>query len=100
MESFPPKIRGTQIGLKQPRLVDEIKSAMRADAFRFGELQARIGGVRDAKGVYHIVDGHHRVVAALELWSESRDSSPLRKLLEFGRWDEVDHAPRESRPLP
>src|SRR5262245_15403721 len=99
-QAFPPRIRGTQLGLKNPALVDQLKAAMRAGQFHFHEIRAQVGGVRDRKGVYHVVDGHHRIVAAWEIWLETADAEPLKKLLEFGNWDEWSHPPRDSRPLP
>src|SRR5262249_28883592 len=71
-QAFPPRIRGTQLGLKNPALVDQLKAAMRAGQFHFHEIRAQVGGVRDRKGVYHVVDGHHRIVAAWEIWLNDR----------------------------
>jgi hypothetical protein len=66
MQASPPKIRGTQSGLKKPSAVGEIKAAMRAGTFRFEEFELRIGGVRDRRGVYHVVEGH---IALSQRWN-------------------------------
>jgi hypothetical protein len=97
---FPPKFRGTQVGLKYPSYVDELKRTLRAGDFRFHEPGARVSGIRDAKGVYHVKEGHHRIVAALEILRESGDERPLRELMRWGKWDDQDRGPKDSRPLP
>ena len=97
---FPPKFRGTQTGLKNPSMVDEFKAAMLGGEFQFHEIRARVSGIRDRKGVYHVVEGHHRIVAALEILRETGTEAPLRKLLRWGRWCERKHRPRDSRPMP
>ena len=98
--SLIPPIRGTQIGLKFPDQVDAIKADMKAGRFDFRELRARIGGVRDRRGVYHVVEGHHRMVAAIELFRETGDSRAVQQLLQWGNFAEVDRPPLDSRPLP
>lgn len=95
-----PRIRGTQIGLSKPALVDQIKASMRDGRFAYHELRGRIAGVRDPKGTYHVKDGHHRMAAALEIYKETADATAVRELLRWGLWDEVDHPPIDSCPLP
>ena len=79
-----PKIRETQIGLKKPWLVDQIKADMRNGRYAYLEIQGRIGGVLDRRGCYHVVEGHHRMAAAMELYYETGDSLPVRELLHRG----------------
>jgi filamentous hemagglutinin len=93
------RIRGTQIGLRNPALVDAIKAAMRAGTFRFAEPAGRIAGVLDRSGTYHIQEGHHRMAAALELLRETGDDRYVAELLAWGVW-EGEPAPRDSRPMP
>src|SRR5262245_326295 len=95
-----PKIRGTQIGLKNPALVDQIKASMRAGKFPYDELRCRIVGIKDLDGIYYVKEGHHRMAAAMELYKELKDSSFVRNLLTSGDWKESDHPPNDSRPLP
>lgn len=95
-----PRIRGTQIGLREPAAVDRIKADMLAGRFAYHEPRARIGGHRDARGRYHIVEGHHRMVAALEILAETGDSTSLRELLRWGLWADWPTAPTDSRPMP
>jgi filamentous hemagglutinin len=95
-----PRIRGTQIGLRDPQVVARIKLDMLAGRFAYQELSARIAGVRDRSGVYHVMVGHHRMAAAREIHRETNDPTPVRNLLHWGFWDEVSRPPSDSRPLP
>jgi len=95
-----PLIRGTQIGLKKPWLVDQIKDDMRHGRYAYDEMRGRIGGVRDRRGRYYVVEGHHRMAAALEIYQETSDDCPTRELLRCGRWDLRGRGPAGSRPLP
>jgi hypothetical protein len=94
-----PRIRGTQIGLKNPGLVDQIKAQMRSGQFPYDEIGCRVIGILDRAGIYHVKDGHHRMVAALELYWETGDSSFVRNLITSGRWDD-SAAPIDSCSLP
>src|SRR5262245_48968405 len=95
-----PKIRGTQVGLRDPTLVDQLKADMLAGRYAFHEARGQIGGVIDRRGTYHVIEGHHRMVAALELFQETGDDGFVRALLSSGRWSPVEYAPRDSRPFP
>lgn len=94
-----PRIRGTQVGLRNPASVNAIKADMVAGRFRFTDPDGRIGGVLDLNGTYHVEDGHHRMVAALEVWHATGDDRYVRELLAHGRWEDLP-APRRSRPMP
>lgn len=100
MPNAIPRIRGTQIGLRDPALVDKIKNQMKAGTFQFQEWQNRMGGVRDLLGTYHVIEGHHRMVAALELFHETKDAAAVLELLRHGRFDVAERSPRDSRPMP
>src|SRR5713101_7981358 len=93
-----PKIRGTQLGLSNPGQIDQIKADMLAD--RFDYSASRLAGVQDPKGVYYVKVGHHRMAAAMEIYKEKGDPTPILRLLQLGRWDKVDQPPHERRPLP
>jgi hypothetical protein len=95
-----PTIRGTQVGLKNPGLVDQIKASMRAGQFPYDEIVCRISGIRDSSGTHHIKEGHHRMAAAMELYWETGDSSYVRNLITFGLWAERPQAPIDSWFLP
>jgi hypothetical protein len=95
-----PRIRGTQIGLRDPDSVDNIKADMLAGRYAYQEPRGRIGGFRDRKGTYHVGAGHHRMAAAMEIYRETGDLGAVQQLLRWGRWDEVESAPVDSRPLP
>jgi filamentous hemagglutinin len=95
-----PKIRGTQIGLKNPALVDSIKAAIREGHYAYVEPRGQIAGYVDPRGVYHIVEGHHRMAAALEVEDETGDSTAVLTLLLLGTWKYDERPPRESRPMP
>jgi filamentous hemagglutinin len=95
-----PRIRGTQIGLRNASLVDQIKAAMREGRYGFDERRGRIGGVLDRRGTYYVIEGHHRMAAAMELFYESGDSAAVVALLHWGLWTELEKPPSDRRPLP
>jgi hypothetical protein len=94
-----PRIRGTQVGLRNPGLVDEIKAAMRAGRYAFQEPRSQIGGVLDPRGTYHVEEGHHRMAAGLELFAKTGEATFAQDLLRWGRWTRKQ-APSNSRPMP
>jgi hypothetical protein len=94
-----PKIRGTQVGLRNSSLVDQLKQAMAAGNYAYDEPRGQIGGLMDQGGAYHIVEGHHRMAAALELLQETGDKKAVRALLFWGRWSLCLQRPGDSRPL-
>jgi hypothetical protein len=95
-----PRFRGTQIGLDRADSIDQIKADMLAGRFAYAELRARITGLRDPRGVYHIKVGHHRMAAALEIYKETGDERYVRNLLRWGRFDDATSPPIDSRPMP
>src|SRR5271168_4612187 len=95
-----PGIRGTQIGLKDPPQADKLKADMLAGRFDYLATQAKISGIRDDRLVFYVVDGHHRVVAAQEIYAETGDKTPLLELLAWGKWDYQPCPHPESRPMP
>ena len=94
-----PNLRGTQIGLRDPKLVDRLKSAMIAAEYAYEEPRGQIGGVIERRGIYHIIEGHHRMAAALEIFLETGDDYPVTTLLTCGLRSLVDRGPNDSRPL-
>ena len=62
---------------------------MVAGRFRFADPDCPIGGVLDPRGTYHVEDGHHRMVAALELWHVTGEDRYVRELLARGRWEDL-----------
>ena len=95
-----PSIRGTQIGLRDPTLIDRLKADINAGGYAFDDARGQIGGVIDPRGTYHVIEGHHRMAAALELFQESGDDMPVRALLLWGRWSPAVKRPIDSRPFP
>src|SRR5687767_11057741 len=95
-----PRIRGTQVGLRDPALVDQLKVDMIAGTYAFEEDRGRIGGVIDSHGTHHVVDGHHRMAAALEILQETGDEKAVQTLIDFGRWTQLENPARDSRPFP
>jgi filamentous hemagglutinin len=95
-----PRIRGTQVGLRDWSVVDRIKADMRVGQYAFHERRGQIGGVRDWRGTYYVIEGHHRVVAALKWFYDSGDASAVLELLRWGQWTGLDKSPSDRRPLP
>jgi hypothetical protein len=95
-----PRIRGTQVGLRDPSLVDQLKADMLAGQFVYHETRGRIGGLRDPRGTYYVIEGHHRIAAALEILHETGDGTALRSLLLWGNWKNEPFPPTDHRPLP
>jgi filamentous hemagglutinin len=95
-----PRIYGTQIGLRDWSVVDQIKADMRAGRFLYQERRAQVVGFRDRRGVYYVASGHHRMVAALELLRETGDATAVRELLRCGDWRQYERPPVDRRPLP
>src|SRR5262245_30188958 len=94
-----PRIRGTQVGLRNPASVNAIKADMVAGRFRFTDPGDRMSAVRDLNATYHVEDGHHRMVAALELWHTTGDDRYVRQSLAHDSCEDLP-APRRSRPMP
>ncbi|MCO6538489.1 MAG: hypothetical protein J6567_11120, partial [Gilliamella sp.] len=95
-----PNIKGTQVGLRDPASVDRLKNDMLSGNFNFEADFGRIGGYIDNKGNYYVGAGHHRMVAAMEIYKETGDASYIRKLIKNGRWTPIDKPPVDMRPLP
>ena len=84
--------------LSNLEFIDQVKDKMLAEEFRFETPEGRVFGWKDERGTYYISEGHHRIVAALEIYKESGDRSYLDRLLECGLWQ--DSPPPKSRRLP
>jgi hypothetical protein len=95
-----PRIRGTQVGLRDPSLVDTLKADMLQGRFEYLKKLGRIRGVKDHRGVFHVTEGHHRMVAALEIYRETGDITPVFQLLAWGVWQNQRRRPHDSRPMP
>lgn len=95
-----PKIYGTQKGLRNPELVGKIKESMLTGKFNYSSMRGRIGGYLDSKGRYFVSEGHHRMAAAKEILKDLGDSEPIKKLLQYGRWEKVKKAPPGSKRMP
>lgn len=87
-----------QTRLSTPETVDQLKSDMLSGNYRYDSSEGRIFGWIDEQGTYYICEGHHRVVAALEIWQETGDRSCLTRLLECGLWEAGP--PRKNHRLP
>ena len=57
-------------------------------------------GKVDSGGVYHVLVGHHRMAAALEIHRETGNDVYLRMLLSNGGWENVVDPPIGSCPMP
>lgn len=82
-----PRIRGTQKGLRDPSQVDILKAAMKEGRFDYLASGATMAGIRDKRMVFHVKDGHHRVVAALEIFQGNRrhdTTAPIARMGQVG----------------
>ncbi len=94
------KFRSYQTGLSKPGKVDTLKADMSAGQFDFARSFPLPSGYRDEFGTYYIVDGHHRLVAALEIERETGDSWAVHALLECGVWNDQVPPPSGHGPMP
>jgi hypothetical protein len=95
-----PTLRGTQRGLKNRALAEQIRSDMLQGRFYFQETRAIISGVIDPRGVYYVIEGHHRMAAAMDIYKKTGDPSYVLELIRWGKWDHVEYRPIDGRPLP
>lgn len=72
-------IRMTQYFIDESK-VDSIKKSMINGDYNFDENN-NIIGVEIFNNVYYITEGHHRMNAALKIWSEYNDYSFVEKLI-------------------
>lgn len=93
-------IKGLQIGLRNVKNIPKLIGAMRNGTYEYNAARGIIAGYKDAKGVYYISDGHHRIAAAQEILRTTGNSGPLNLLIQNGRWSSVATAPVGARPLP
>ncbi|MCE9666686.1 FG-GAP-like repeat-containing protein [Myxococcus stipitatus] len=75
-----PRIRATQVGLRDPAKVDAIKESMLRDPKFFDKVENAIGASY-AEGTHYIHEGHHRMTAAIELAAEQGTSRYVDELL-------------------
>ncbi|GKX53885.1 hypothetical protein SOASR029_41940 [Budvicia aquatica] len=94
----PPKVKGTQVGFRDPDYIDIVKDKMSNGSFDYSDMKNQIGGYFDEKGTYHVGDGHHRMAAAIELYKETGNDKHICELLSNGKWD--SGKPNNSRPMP
>jgi DNA-directed RNA polymerase beta' subunit len=95
-----PNIKGTQVGLRNPTQIDSIKHDMINEIYDFKKIDNIIAGYVDSKGNYYVTEGHHRMVAAMEIYKETGNASYVKKLLSNGKWTEIKKPPIDARPLP
>src|SRR5947207_11711136 len=95
-----PRIRGTQVGLRDPALVDQIKADMIAGRYVYTEERGRVYGLQDARGTFYVKEGHHRMAAALENFRETGDPTPVYEPLRSGKFEVANYTPNDGRPMP
>ena len=93
-------IRGTQIGFRNPKQIEQIKADMLSGKYEYSEMRGQIGGWFDSNGNFYVGEGHHRMAAAMEIFKETGDDTHIKKLLEKGLWSKTIDPPNDSRPLP
>ncbi|WP_392564737.1 hypothetical protein RHO13_04830 [Orbus wheelerorum] len=100
LDNSIPNIKGTQIGLRDPSQIEALKAEMLNGNFEFNSLRGKIAGFIDKNGNYYVSEGHHRMAAAQEIYQSTGDRLYIDKLLENGKWDYIDKAPNNVKPLP
>jgi filamentous hemagglutinin len=93
-------IKSMQVGLRNPKQVDQIKNDMLSNNYRFTAPEGRIAGYVDSKGTYYISEGNHRMVAAQEIFRKTGDASFIDKLLKNGSWTQTKNAPAGAQSMP
>ncbi|MFB0773613.1 Rhs family protein, partial [Proteus cibi] len=96
----PPKIKATQIGLRNPKQIDGMKKDMLDGTFDFSLPKNQVGGFVDSNGTYYMGEGHHRMVAAQEIYKETGDAKYINKLIENGTWTRTNSPPTDARAMP
>ncbi|HEK2641922.1 TPA: RHS domain-containing protein, partial [Proteus mirabilis] len=96
----PPKIKATQIGLRNPKQIDGMKKDMLDGTFDFSLPKNQVGGFVDSNGIYYMGEGHHRMVAAQEIYKETGDAKYINKLIENGSWTRTNSPPTDARAMP
>lgn len=100
LDNSIPNIKGTQVGLRDPSQIDALKTEMLNGNFEFNSIRGKIAGFIDQNGNYYVSEGHHRMAAAQEIYQSTGDRLYIDKLLENGKWDYIDKAPNNVKPLP
>jgi len=85
--------------LRNVTQIPRIIQAMKNGTYQYNSARGIIAGYIDAKGVYYISDGHHRVVAAQEILRTTGNAEPLKQLIANGRWTSVATPPPGARPM-
>jgi RHS repeat-associated protein len=85
-----------QVGLRNPKAVDALKKSMLDGSFDYTIVKGKITGYYH-QGMHIISDGHHRVVAAIEIFKEKGNAEPLLNLIKNGNWRNQAHP---YRPMP
>ncbi|OTA15764.1 RHS family protein [Xenorhabdus beddingii] len=96
----PPEIKATQIGLRNPKQIDGMKKDMLDGTFDFSLPKNQVGGFVDSSGTYYMGEGHHRMVAAQEIYKETGDVKYINKLIENGTWTRTNSPPTDARAMP
>jgi RHS repeat-associated protein len=95
-----PKIYGGQRGKLEGFKVDKIKQDILSGDYDFEEARGIIGVYVDKAGRITVSEGHHRMRAALEVFDETGDYTPVQKLLNNALKTEVDKTPGISTKFP
>jgi|GEM_PF-6378767 len=93
-------IKALQVGLKNVKLIPKLVKAMKNGTYEYTAARGIIAGYKDSKGVYYVSEGHHRMVAAQQIFNTTGDAGPLNKLIANGIWTKVKTAPAGARPMP
>ncbi|MCW2482551.1 hypothetical protein J5224_26125, partial [Candidatus Symbiopectobacterium sp. NZEC135] len=93
-------IKSLQTGLRNPEQVDFIKNDMLNGRFLYSEPKGIIAGYVDNNGRYYISEGNHRMVAAMEIYKETGDSTFINNLLKNGVWTRTNKVPVDSTAMP
>ena len=90
-----------QKGLGDPKQIDQMKTDMVEERFDYEDSGLSMAGYYHGNShTITLTEGHHRVLASLELAYETGNWSYFNRLISKVRFDRVPDLPQNANPLP